>query len=223
MTSRETQFAATPREPEAGLDSDTPEVASGMDPGGRAALPEIAEVYQLHADFVWKSLQRLGLSPPEIEDAFQDVFVVVHRKLAEFCGGSQLTTWIFGICLRVVKEHRRRFARRRETDLAEPESVDVDNPELQVQRRRANEKLASILDSMSGDQRAVFVMFEIEGLSCLQIGEGMGIPVGTVYSRLHTARQRFYEECGGTQDSAASKARPSISQSQSVGGRSHVR
>lgn len=56
---------------------------------------------------------------------------------------------------------------------------------------QAAQQLNEILDSMELEKRAVFVMFEIEGLSCQEIGGIVGIPLGTVYSRLHAARRSF--------------------------------
>jgi RNA polymerase sigma-70 factor (ECF subfamily) len=65
------------------------------------------EVYQEHFRFVWRSLRRLGVRESDVADAVQDVFVVVHRKIADFEGRSKVTTWLFGICLRVARDRRR--------------------------------------------------------------------------------------------------------------------
>src|SRR6186713_2887600 len=70
--------------------------------------PAFAEVYESCAKLVWRNLRRLGVPEAALEDAAQDVFLVVHRRLSEFEGRSTLRTWIFGIVLRVAARHRRK-------------------------------------------------------------------------------------------------------------------
>lgn len=151
--------------------------------------PEVGSVYRDHADFVWRSLQHLGVRDSDLEDATQEVFVVVHRKLRGFDGRSRLTTWLFGICLRVAARQRRRAYFRREKQSAEPpERIDATTPEdraLTLERRRLLERA---LGRLSLEQRAIFVLFELEGRPCQEIAELIGVPLGTVYSRLHKAR-----------------------------------
>lgn len=153
-------------------------------------------VYERHANHVWRSLQRLGARGAELDDLVQEVFIVVHQRLESYSGEGSLPSWLFGICLRVVIAHRRRayFRRERVTDsppeLAEPS----ESPESSAARREARAKLERILDALEPEKRAIFVMFEIEKMDCAQIAEVLGVPVGTVYSRLHTAREAFRRE-----------------------------
>ena len=70
-------------------------------------------VYEAHFDFVWRSLRRLGVPAPSLEDAVQDLFIVVCRRLPEFEGRSSLKTWLFSIAIRIAKEHARRRARHK--------------------------------------------------------------------------------------------------------------
>ena len=152
---------------------------------------EPALVYEQYADFVWRSLQRCGLSSVDLEDAFQDVFVVVHRKLSSFNGHSKVTTWLFGICLRVAKRQRR-FALFRQFTGEQPVDVpDGRTPERHLERHQARQEVERILGRMPPEQRVVFTMFELEHLDCSEIAETIGVPIGTVYSRLHAARARF--------------------------------
>ena len=65
-------------------------------------------VYRQHARFVWLSLQRLGIHVSDLDDVAQDVFVIVHKRLRTFDRRSRLTTWLFGICMRVAANYRRR-------------------------------------------------------------------------------------------------------------------
>lgn len=153
-----------------------------------------AQVYERYADFVWRSLQRCGVSPADLEDALQDVFVVVHRKLGSFRGDSKLTTWLFGICLRVAKKQRRFAWFRSITARTAIEAPDSRTPERDLQVHEASREIERILARLSPDQRAVLTMFEIEQIDCSEIAKVMGIPLGTVYSRLHAARARFRRE-----------------------------
>ena len=165
----------------------------------RVAAPEarldLCAVHATQADFVWRSLQRLGVKEPDLPDVLQDVFVVVHRRLSSFDGSSELTTWLFGICLRVAAGYRRRVHRGKEqlTDrIPDPEhGSEEPNPEEAFSAKEERERLAEVLDGMDLEKRAVFVMFEIDGLSCPAIAHLMGVPVGTVYSRLSAAREAF--------------------------------
>jgi len=157
---------------------------------GLAAALDPAGVYREHADFVWRSLQHLGVPSADLEDLLQEVFIVVHRKVGGFEGQSRITTWLFGICLRVASRHRRRaFFRfeRQTTDV--PERIDPSTPEDRVTDEQRKSILERALGRLSLEQRAVFVLFELEGHSCQEIAELTSIPLGTVHSRLHHARK----------------------------------
>lgn len=162
---------------------------------------ELDQVYVEWADYVWRMLQRLGVMQPDLEDLCHDVFLVAHRRFGEFDGRVAVNAWLFGICLRVAANYRRR-ARVRQQHLgvaSEEEAAQVRGPasvepDQQLARRRAQERVQAVLESMDLTKRAVFLMYEIEGLGCQQIAEQLGVPVGTVYSRLHGARALFEKE-----------------------------
>jgi RNA polymerase sigma-70 factor, ECF subfamily len=167
--------------------------------GGEAAdstrpVVEVSRVYEAHAPFVWASLQRMGVRDADLDDVLQEVFVVVHQKSATFDGSSKMTTWLFGICLRVASAYRRRGFRRNETCVAEPgaEAPAVSaSPEEAMANAQSRRRLDLLLDELDVDKRAVFVMFEIDEMPCDEIAQIVGVPVGTVYSRLHAARKDF--------------------------------
>lgn len=154
---------------------------------------DVVSVHHEHADFVWRSLQRLGVRDADIEDLLQEVFVVVHQRLHTFDGSSRMTTWLFGICLRVASAYRRRAHRRREQSVFEvpDEAVDGETPEDAAATAQARARLHAALDLMDLDKRAIFVMFELDEMSCETIADMLSIPLGTVYSRLHAARKAF--------------------------------
>lgn len=173
-------------------------VASVFSAGRTVATRTAASVEQIHddhADFVFRSLQRLGVRERDLEDAMQDVFIVVHRKLHTFDDSARMSTWLYGICLRVAASYRRRAHVRREraTDILDdtPDEDPARDPEAAVLARESEERLRRALDALRPEKRAVLVMFEIEGLSANEISEMIGIPVGTVHSRLFAARAEF--------------------------------
>lgn len=148
-----------------------------------------------HADFVYRSLQRLGVRTMDLEDALQDVFVVVHKKLDGFDPSLRLRSWLFGIAVRVAVAHRRKAHLHRErgdTELERHLERDTQaGPEAEAMERQGRERLARILDKLTPEKRAVFVMFEIEGKTTVEIAEELGLALGTVYSRLSAARAEF--------------------------------
>jgi RNA polymerase sigma-70 factor (ECF subfamily) len=152
-------------------------------------------IHERHVDFVWCSLQRLGVQKPDLEDALQEVFIVVHAKLSTFDGSSRLSTWLFGICLRVASGQRRKAYRHREhsvTNLEETAgAVATPSAEAALLEREALQNLETVLGALDLERRAVFVMFEVEGIGCPEIATLLGLPLGTVYSRLAAARADF--------------------------------
>jgi len=155
-------------------------------------LPSLREVFDAHAAYILRSLRHLGVAESDIEDVGQEVFVTVHRKLASFEGRSKLRTWLYGICLRVASDYRRRAHVRRERATADP-ARDVAEaegraPDAQVQARA---ELRALLEELDEDKRAVVVLYEIEGFSMKEVAEILDCPLQTAYSRLHAARDRM--------------------------------
>jgi RNA polymerase sigma-70 factor (ECF subfamily) len=159
---------------------------------------------------VWVSLQRLGVRRADLDDVCHDVFIVVQRRLPEFDQRAKIQTWLFGICTRVAANYRRRAYIRYEElagGTSEQDSLVVAGPEStrpdrEVERNHSLSFAESILNRMSPVKRTVFVMFEVEGLNCPDIASELGLPVGTVYSRLHSARKFFLAESARLRSSA---------------------
>ena len=160
---------------------------------------DVRQIIDAHGDFVWRVLARSGVREVDLRDAAQEVFIVVARKHEERNGTSSLTTWLYGVALRVAANYRRKAHRRHEelTD-AVPEApqdshASDGDPEQAFANEEARLRLATILDDLPADQRIVFVMFELDEKTCPEIAETLGIPLGTVYTRLRLARARFEE------------------------------
>lgn len=163
-------------------------VSSRSDASGARLRRLLREYFE----FVWRTLRRLGLDDSEAEDASQEVFWVAARRLSLIQEQSE-RAYLFSTALRIAATHRR--SRRRRAEVIQPSfdeqrSLAPDPEELQ-QQEEARALLGDILASMDLDLRAVFVLFELEELSGPVIAELLGIPVGTVNSRLRRARAVF--------------------------------
>ena len=116
---------------------------------------DVEAVHAAHGDFVWASLQRLGARDADLEDRFQEVFMVVHQRGGDFEGRSRITTWLFGICLRVMAAHRRRaWVRRERATGSLPEGHADGSPDASLEHAEAQARLREILDVMDLDRRA---------------------------------------------------------------------
>jgi RNA polymerase sigma-70 factor (ECF subfamily) len=171
------------------------EWAKGTEPAAPRIAPvpvTVAEVYDRHASFVFRVLRGLGVRDDRVDDAVQDVFIVVHRRLAEFEARSSLTTWLYAIARRVASQYRRSAATRREDEGADLDRLPAHaSPFDDAQRNQAARLCAEILDELDDDKREVFVLIELEQMSAPDVAQVLGIPVNTVYSRLRLARARF--------------------------------
>jgi RNA polymerase sigma-70 factor (ECF subfamily) len=166
-----------------------------------ASKLDLVGIYASQKDFVWLTLQRMGIPRSDLEDVFQDVFVIAHKRLHTYNPDAKLSAWLYGICLRSVAAHRRRAFRRREradgadAHVARPGTehwhAQVEAPDERVQELERHATLNQLLDSLDPDHRMVVVMFEVEDHSCQYIAELIGVPVGTVHSRLHSARRKL--------------------------------
>jgi RNA polymerase sigma-70 factor (ECF subfamily) len=147
---------------------------------------------QDHFDFVWRTLRRLGVPSAELDDAVQKVFLVVDRKLSLIDAGSE-QSFVFQTALRVASDVRRTLRRRRELgETALPDRVDTSpGPDDAFDRKQARVMLDAVLEEMSIELRIVFILFELEELSSIEIGKILGLPTGTVVSRLRRARATF--------------------------------
>ena len=171
------------------------------------ATPLFVELYDAHARFVWRAVLRLGISADAIEDVVQEIFLVVHRRLADFEHRSSARTWIYGIALRVARTHRRTLERRHLTvasgrEELEPLALPDDpalGPDAVLEKTEAARLVMALLDELDDEQREIFVLAELEEMSLSEIAEIFGANTNTVASRLRAARRAF--------DAALSRAR----------------
>lgn len=155
----------------------------------RQLVATFDEVYRAHAARVWRTLRALGVRPADLDDACQEVFVVVLRRLPDFDGRHPISTWLYAISLRVASDARKRAHHRRELlSSTMPEQHTENTPEHDSERRRAADVLAGILASLDDEKRAVFVLFELSELPMNEVADAVGVPLKTAYSRLYAAR-----------------------------------
>jgi RNA polymerase sigma-70 factor (ECF subfamily) len=164
-------------------------------PAHMVALPDserLAAMLAAHFRMVWRTLRRLGLTPAAADDAAQQVFLIASNRLTSVELGKE-RAFLLGTAYRVAANTRRKEERRREAGAHELERAAhaSPNPEELVERKRWRQLLDVVLEEMPIDLRTVFVLFELEGLSCPEIAAALSIPLGTVASRLRRAREAF--------------------------------
>jgi len=152
--------------------------------------PRFEDVYAEHFPFVWRSVRRLGVDASAVDDVVQEVFLVVHRRLAEFEARAAMKTWLFGITLFTVKQHRRTL-RRKPAQLGGSASMDPEvervsdahgrGPHEQAAKHEAARTLHALLDELDDDKRAVLVLSELEQMTVPEIAEAVSANVNTVY------------------------------------------
>jgi RNA polymerase sigma-70 factor, ECF subfamily len=169
--------------------------ANALPPDAASAVPPFQEIYKQYLDFVWSSAGHLGAGTDVIDDVVQDVFIVIHSKLAALQRPEALRSWIYGIVRRTVSDYRRS---RRTRDAAgaslgaEPKSSQP-SPLDMAERNAELELLECVLAQLDEPKREVFVMVEILEMTVPEVVEALAIPLNTAYSRLRLARQSFEE------------------------------
>jgi len=154
----------------------------------------LGEVYARHFGFVWRCLRGLGVPEAALDDAAQDVFLVVHRRLATFRGESTLRTWLFGIARHVASNHLRGTRRKeaRQEPLPALESVSAGPGPLEgAQDREAAAFVQAFLGGLGPKKRDLFVLAVLEEMSIPEVAAALSIPLNTAYTRLRSVRADF--------------------------------
>jgi len=170
----------------------------------------VAALLRTHFRDVWRIVRRFGVPENCADDAAQEVFIIASRRLADIVPGSE-RPFLLASAVRVAANLRRSLGARRECpeDDSAPEGIDPrPNAEALLDQKRLRQMLDAVLDELSDDLRVAFVLYELEGMSSPEIGELLGIPVGTVASRLRRAREAF--EQGVTSLKARVRARGGV-------------
>jgi RNA polymerase sigma-70 factor, ECF subfamily len=187
----------------------------------RRAIPSLEQIYREHSKTVARWAMRLLGPRSDFEDVVHDVFLVVRRRLPDFRGDAEVTTWLYEITVRVVQAARRRArwrswisgrgpspSRGRQeisssggssgfsrafSPVASSWGEASPDPQALLEARERTRVMYRLLDGLREDQRTTFILFELEGLSGNQIAEITGASVATVWVRLSRARRKFLE------------------------------
>lgn len=159
------------------------------------ARPEVdvAAAFREHHPFVYRVLLCSGVPRPALDDAMQDVFLTVHRRRADYDGRAPLRHWLYGIAKGVGRNHGRKAMRRARRHAELPALRQAAEQEASVARRRTLALVDAFLRALNPDQREVFVLVHVDGMTAPEVAEMSGVGVNTVYSRLRLARTRFEE------------------------------
>jgi RNA polymerase sigma-70 factor, ECF subfamily len=186
---------ATPADPAGARES--PSGTSDADGGDASRGAEnptarLRRVIDHHYDSLWRTLRYLGVPDAGVDDAAQQTLCVLARRLDDVAPGGEIA-FLFATAIRVASDARRAVRRNHAEPVQDIDSFPTTaaSPEERVDQRRAREVLEQVLEAIPTDQRVVFVLFEIEELSLAEIAGLLGIPPGTVASRLRRARESF--------------------------------
>jgi len=164
---------------------------NGVDPG--TAL-DFRAVYERWFDDVSKWIRALGGPEADREDLVQDVFVVVHRRLHDF-DGDNLPGWLYQIARHRVRDFRRlswvKHLLFGSVPLSENLAKEGASPAETLETQQKSALLEQLLDRLTESERATFVLFELDGFSGEEIAQIQGIPLNTVWSRLHKSRKKL--------------------------------
>lgn len=155
------------------------------------AAAQIAHLFAEHADFVWRSLRRLGVPAADVDDALQEVFLVVHRRLPEYEDRGLMRAWLFSIGRQISSHYHRGVRRAEERHRGVTVSAISRDPEEALERREAERFVGEFLEGLDESRRLVFYLSDIEGLTAPEIASALDVNLNTVYGRLRQARSRF--------------------------------
>jgi RNA polymerase sigma-70 factor, ECF subfamily len=166
------------------------------DEGDAGASFEV--LYEHHFGFTWRALRHLGVPGTALEDAAQEVWMVVHRRLPEFERRSAPRTWLFGIAMNVARNRRRGLRRAPEMlELSDHVASTRPDPEGHHAGYEAWRKIQGFLDTLDEQRRAVFVCSLLEQLSAAETAEATGLDVASVYHQVRRLRQAFKQFLSG--------------------------
>jgi RNA polymerase sigma-70 factor (ECF subfamily) len=172
------------------LDSDAALLACIRDRTTRAAAFD--ELFAALREQVFAVCLHVTGNAADADDALQETFLAVHAGLPRFRGEARLSTWVHRIAIRSAIRVR---SRRRPADDVHAVDPPAREPDP-VLTGELGARLAAAMERLSADHRVVISLFAVEELPHAQIAEILGIPEGTVWSRLHAARKRLAAELG---------------------------
>ena len=160
------------------------------------AADSIDTMYGQHLAKVKRWARRLAGPSADLEDLVHDIFLIALRKRFQFRGEATIDTWLFGITQRVVWTRRRKGQLRQwlfgqnQTMLVPPEPR---TPQHELERREQSARLYQALDRLPDVYRTALILYELEELPGEEVARLTGVPLGTVWVRLHRGRERLMQ------------------------------
>lgn len=161
------------------------------------------ELFKTHRARVLALCLHLLGDRAEAEDALQETFLAVLRSLNGFRGDANVSTWIYRIALRAALKRKARLRAHATAPLDAATNTHAEDPRERIEQRA---ELTRALESLSAEHRVVLCLFAIEGLTHKEIAEILGVPEGTIWSRLHAARKRLSASLAGHLDKTNGRA-----------------
>lgn len=168
--------------------------ASDVGATSPATTPTFRQIYHDYFDFVWRFARSLGIPRDQLDDAVQDVFVVVSRRIHTFEGRSSLKTWVGGVARNVILDRLRRLASSPAHESLDERAQDVEDPgspDRSAEVKAAAEVMNRILAEMTHLQREVFILCDVEEFSAVEVSQMLQTNENTVRTRLRSARATF--------------------------------
>ena len=178
----------------------------------RAGDPNVMEeLVQRHYRNVFNLAFRLSGNYDDAQDIVSEVFIRVHNALPSFRGDAHFTTWLHRIVKNVFLDDRKKQRVRNHASLEE--MVDLEDssvsrqvedptpgPEWLVERQERSDLVQRAVLALPENQRLMIVLYHFRQRSYEEIAEIMGLPIGTVKSRLNRARQALGNKLGGARE-----------------------
>lgn len=182
-------------------DADTGEVSDSRSIGASLASPErFAEIFDRHWAEIYRYIAR-RLGPEAAEDVGAETFTVAFRNRGRYDLARQdARPWLYGIATNLIGQHRRTERRRHELlartggDASSPSFADASD--ARVTAERLGPRIASALAGLPADERDLLLLIAWADLTYAEAGEALGVPLGTVRSRLHRIRRKIRREFG---------------------------
>jgi len=159
---------------------------------GEPEAHEFEALYAQYFDFVWRCLRTLGVPEAGLDDAAQEVFIIVHRGLSGFRGESQLRTWLYGIVRNVAYKQARRARRKDRTQPIDEQLMSREpTPGEHAEEAQAADFVQRFALGLPEKKRELFLLALVEQFSIPEVAEMSGVPLNTAYTRLRAVRAEF--------------------------------
>jgi RNA polymerase sigma-70 factor, ECF subfamily len=158
---------------------------------GAGDLTGLGELFDRHGDDVRRLLARLGTPAADLDDLVQQTFLDVPRAAVRFRAGAPVKPWLFGLAAMITRRHRRSTMQvlgllRKWT--LERNIIMPPTPAEEVETSMEAMRAQRALEALSSKKREVFVLVALEEMSGEEVATALGIPIATVWTRLHHAR-----------------------------------